>query len=53
VGWRLGRERTAVGIDAQFVTRELELLQSIRTGTAVEHHLEPAYYDALSLATQV
>jgi hypothetical protein len=42
----------AVGIDAQFVSRELELLQSIRAGTAVEHHLEPAYFDALSLATQ-
>jgi hypothetical protein len=33
-----------------FLDRELALLQSIVGGKAVEHHLEPSYYEALANA---
>jgi len=41
---------TIVGIDPAFVAREMSLLTSIKSGEAVQHHLEPAYYSAICLA---
>ena len=39
-----------VGIDQRFVQRELEMIQSLASGTALEHHLEPSYFAALEIA---
>ena len=39
-----------VGLDAEFVRREVAMLDSIRKGTFVIHHLEPSYFAAMSKA---
>mmetsp|Transcript_25159 Transcript_25159/g.51130 ORF Transcript_25159/g.51130 Transcript_25159/m.51130 type:complete len:338 (+) Transcript_25159:679-1692(+) len=39
-----------VGLDVEFVQAELRMIESIRTGTAIEHHLEPFYYSAMCSA---
>jgi hypothetical protein len=41
------------GLESSFVERELNLLSAIVDGTALEHHLEPSYYDALAGAVGI
>ena len=36
------------GLDKRFVESELKLIDSLRTGAALFHHLEPSYYKALT-----
>jgi hypothetical protein len=38
----------AAGSQNEFVSRELDLLSSLVQGTAVEHHLEPSYFNSFS-----
>jgi hypothetical protein len=42
--------RVTVGIDPAFFERELDLMHSIQSGNAIQHHLEPMYYKAMCLA---
>ena len=35
------------GLTSEFIEREMELLNAIIDGKAIEHHLEPSYYKAL------
>ena len=39
-----------VGIDSRFVASELQLVESLAQGQAIEHHLEPSYYVAMTKA---
>ena len=39
-----------LGLDADFVQSELRLAESLANGKAVEHHLEPSYYTAMTKA---
>mmetsp|Transcript_5725 Transcript_5725/g.10971 ORF Transcript_5725/g.10971 Transcript_5725/m.10971 type:complete len:262 (+) Transcript_5725:218-1003(+) len=39
-----------MGVDAEFVQSELKLIDSLRSGTAIEHHLEPSYFAAVRSA---
>jgi hypothetical protein len=41
---------TMIGLDKEFVESELKLAESIGQGTALEHHLEPSYFLAMSKA---
>lgn len=36
-----------IGFDPRFVESELAMMDSIRKGTGVTHHLEPSYYAAM------
>ena len=38
------------GLDAEFVQSELRLAESLANGKAIEHHLEPSYYLAMTTA---
>lgn len=39
-----------VGLDGRFLAAELELVDSLRRGDAIVHHLEPSYFKALANA---
>jgi len=39
-----------LGLDERFVQSEIELVESLAKGTAIEHHLEPSYYLAMTKA---
>eukprot|EP00288_Rhodomonas_lens_P019108 CAMPEP_0177716546 /NCGR_PEP_ID=MMETSP0484_2-20121128/14565_1 /TAXON_ID=354590 /ORGANISM="Rhodomonas lens, Strain RHODO" /LENGTH=731 /DNA_ID=CAMNT_0019228579 /DNA_START=330 /DNA_END=2525 /DNA_ORIENTATION=+ len=39
-----------VGLNMDFVESEIRMIESIRTGQAIEHHLEPSYFAAMSVA---
>lgn len=39
-----------IGLDKRFVESELRLMDSLRTGSALFHHLEPSYYAAMCCA---
>ena len=39
-----------IGLDAQFVKSEVRLAESLANGQAIEHHLEPSYYIAMTKA---
>ena len=41
------------GLTSEFIEREMELLTAIMDGKAVEHHLEPSYYKALSAVVDI
>lgn len=41
-----------VGIDADFATQELKMIDSLTTGKAIIHHLEPSYYAAMQCALE-
>ena len=36
-----------LGLDKSFVEAELKMIDSLRKGTAVTHHLEPSYFAAV------
>jgi hypothetical protein len=38
---------TLVGLDHRYVRREMEMLGSLQSGEALQHHLEPAYFKAM------
>ena len=39
-----------VGIDRRFLEQELAMIESVASGAALEHHLEPSYFAALEIA---
>jgi len=39
-----------IGLDKKFVESEVKLAESLATGKAIEHHLEPSYFVAMSKA---
>jgi len=39
-----------LGFDRDFIAAELDLVNSLREGTAIEHHLEPSYFEAMTCA---
>ena len=39
-----------VGIDKKYTAREMKIIQSLFSGKALNHHLEPDYYKALGMA---
>ena len=39
-----------VGLDPRFVAAELKLVEALGKGTAITHHLEPSYFDAMAAA---
>lgn len=41
------------GLTSDFIEREMALLAAIMDGKAIEHHLEPSYYKALSKAADL
>lgn len=41
------------GLTSDFIAREMALLAAIMDGKAIEHHLEPSYYKALSKAADI
>ena len=38
------------GLEKEFVSAELEMIESLTKGTAIVHHLEPSYYTAMGAA---
>lgn len=38
---------TVLGLDKDFVASELKMIDSLRKGTAITHHLEPSYFAAI------
>ena len=44
---------TVLGLDKDFVASELKMIDSLRKGTAVTHHLEPSYFAAIRNALDV
>jgi hypothetical protein len=42
----------SIGIDDRFIEREMEILSSILSGKALEHHLEPSYFIGLQKAVE-
>jgi len=42
-----------VGLDQRFVESELRLVESLAQGKAIEHHLEPSYFEAMRKALDV
>jgi hypothetical protein len=40
------------GLATEFIEREMEMLDAIINGKAIEHHLEPSYYKALKKASK-
>ena len=45
-----GEALSMFGLDKRFVESEIEMVQSIAGGTAIEHHLEPSYFVAMATA---
>ena len=45
-----GEALSMIGLDKRFVESEIEMAQSLAQGTAIEHHLEPSYFVAMSTA---
>tara|TARA_B100000768_G_C11120377_1_gene307209 strand:+ start:369 stop:572 length:204 start_codon:yes stop_codon:yes gene_type:complete len=45
-----GEALSMIGLDKRFVESEIEMVQSIAGGTAIEHHLEPSYFVAMATA---
>jgi len=41
-----------VGLDPRFLSAELELMNALRTGAAITHHLEPSYFQAMARAAK-
>jgi hypothetical protein len=41
-----------VGLDPRFVAAELELVNALRSGAAITHHLEPSYFSAMARAAK-
>ena len=41
-----------MGLDGRFLAAELQLVDSLRRGDAIVHHLEPSYFMALANAAQ-
>jgi len=39
-----------LGLDKDFVAAEIAMAESLSSGTAIEHHLEPSYYEAMRIA---
>jgi hypothetical protein len=39
-----------IGLDKRFVESELKIVGSLRSGSALLHHLEPSYYAAIRVA---
>lgn len=39
-----------VGVDKKYTAREMKIIQSLFSGQALNHHLEPDYYKALGMA---
>ena len=39
-----------MGLDPRFVAAELKLVEALGKGTAITHHLEPSYFDAMAAA---
>jgi len=39
-----------VGIDKKYTAREMKIIQSLFSGQALNHHLEPDYYKAMGMA---
>jgi len=39
-----------LGLDKRFVESELKLVESLAQGKAIEHHLEPSYFEAMRTA---
>lgn len=38
------------GLDKRFVESELQMIDSLAKGKAIEHHLEPSYFVAMTKA---
>jgi len=49
-GMSAGEALSMIGLDKRFVESEIEMVQSIAGGTAIEHHLEPSYFVAMATA---
>ena len=49
-GMSAGEALSMIGLDKRFVESEIEIVQSIAGGTAIEHHLEPSYFVAMATA---
>ena len=45
-----GEVLSVVGLNKDFVNSELELVESLAQGKAIEHHLEPSYFAAMTQA---
>ena len=41
-----------MGLEGRFLAAELQLVDSLRQGDAIVHHLEPSYFKALANAAQ-
>ena len=49
-GMSAGEVLSVVGLNKDFVNSELELVESLAQGKAIEHHLEPSYFAAMTQA---
>ena len=49
-GMSAGDALSMLGLDQKFVESELRLVESLAQGKAIEHHLEPSYYVAMTKA---
>jgi len=49
-GMGAGEALSMIGLDKRFVESEIEMVQSMAQGTAIEHHLEPSYFVAMATA---
>lgn len=49
-GMSAGEALSVFGLDKRFVESEIQMVQSIAGGTAIEHHLEPSYFVAMKTA---
>lgn len=49
-GMSAGEALSMIGLDKRFVESEIEMVQSLTGGTAIEHHLEPSYFVAMATA---
>ena len=39
-----------IGLDKKFMDSELQMVESLAKGKAIEHHLEPSYFVAMTKA---
>jgi len=49
-GMSAGDALSMLGLDQKFVESELRLVESLAQGKAIEHHLEPSYFEAMRTA---
>ena len=49
-GMSAGDALSMIGLDKKFVESEMRLVESLAQGKAIEHHLEPSYFMAITTA---